>query len=880
VLVGEAGAGKSSLALSMVQEGQYEPPDSTHGMRFWSLPLEQDSSDSFLSRTRREVVLWDLGGQREYRLVHQLFMRNSTVALMIMEPRRGERAIEEVEGWNRHLLAQDHERKTRKILVGTKVDTPESPVNRVALEELVQRLEFETYVLTSAKERLGIRKLKTALEKAIDWGSLTKVSRPELFQRILERIQQLRDSGRVMLRFSELKMALEREMGEAFELDALQAVIDHLTHQGRVADTRMGGGTRILILEVEQIERYAGSLIVAARENLQRVPAIEVGRLFSPNMEFPGIKPEERLPEDQELPVLNCVIELLIESGLCLRHQGLLVFPWLFQPTHSEAGADFSHAISLHYDFFGPIDNIYASLISALAFSQRFGSMRLWENRAEFGDPGKDSSGVRRVCSSSQRARGIAQLEVYFDDGTDEKMRDLFVNFVEQHLSDLGVEFLERLSITCVCGKVFSQDALRLRLSEGKTHIGCEACDRRTLLTQGAQQSRERNPALVWEVQALRTTIRERRIQTAAEVKVIMSSENNVRQLQHTPIRILHLSDLHIGAKDDPISLLEPLAADLRNREYGLGVERLDYLVISGDVTNRATPEEFAVAYAFVSDLIRSFGLTAQRCIIVPGNHDLSWDTDNIYTWKNKRQVDVLQLEPESFRETGDGYLIRNDVRYPERFKNFSDHFYHPLTQRPYPLAPQEQCLSFLFTEERLQFLAMNSAWKIDEYFPDRSSISEQALAWGLTAADHELARAQEDGRLARDAKVLRLAVWHHPITGNEKIRDDAFMERLQSSFRLCLHGHVHEARAELNNYPDPQRRIHVVGAGSFGAPTHQRPESVPRLYNLLEVQRDLQHVRVHTRSRRKHGGAWDGWAVWTGKERGEKRSFYDVPLP
>jgi hypothetical protein len=35
---------------------------------------------------------------------------------------------------------------------------------------------------------------------------------------------------------------------------------------------------------------------------------------------------------------------------------------------------------------------------------------------------------------------------------------------------------------------------------------------------------------------------------------------------------------------------------------------------------------------------------------------------------------------------------------------------------------------------------------------------------------------------LPPEARVLRLAVWHHPVTGNGKIQDTAFMERL-----LCM---------------------------------------------------------------------------------------------
>ncbi len=871
VLVGEGRVGKSCLALRMVQD-QYEELDSTHGMRFWSMPAESLPPDSSAAKTWREIILWDLGGQSEYQLVHQLFLRDSTAALMVMEPGRGERALEEIEGWNRRLLAQTGERSIRRLLVGAKVDSSESPVNRPALEALVHRLGFDSYVLTSAKTGHGISELKAALARVIDWDSIEKVSRPKLFQRMRELIQRLREAKRVALSFSELEVELRRELGSDFNPEALRAVVGHLSRQGRVADTRMAGGTRVLILEVEQLERYAGSLIVAARDNPYGVPAIEVAKVLSPRMKFPRIKDEERLREDQELPVLNCVIELLIEHGLCLRHEGLLIFPSLFQPTHSESGADFSHTISLQYDFFGPIDNIYASLVTSLALSQHFGPMRLWENRAEFGHAGKDSSGVRRVQSRSQGARGFARLDVYFDEGTDLKTRDLFVSFIERHLREHGVELRERLALTCVCGKVFSEETVRKRLTKEKTDIGCESCDRRIPLTLS-------KPELDQQIQMLSTSINAQRKQTVTAVKVTMSEEPHVRPSQETPIRILHLSDLHVGVEDDPISLLQPLVADLHEKNEWLGVERLDYLVVSGDITNRASPQEFEKAYRFVSGLIDEFGLTAQRCIIVPGNHDLDWNVP-AYRWVNKRDINTSKLGPGTYLDAGPGYLVRDDAKYPERFKNFSEHFYHRLTQKPYPLAPEEQCIPFLFSDDGLQFLAMNSSWEIDEHFRNRSSISERALSRGLAAADQELARARADGKLAKDARVLRFAVWHHPITGNEKIQADAFMGQLrQAEVRLCLHGHVHEERADLLNYLDPKRSIHVIGGGSFGAPTHERPESVPRLYNLLEVQRDLRQVQVHTRSRRNQSGAWEGWAVWPAGARGVRRSSYDVTL-
>jgi WD40 repeat protein/GTPase SAR1 family protein/3',5'-cyclic AMP phosphodiesterase CpdA len=873
VLVGEGRAGKSSLALRLA-EARYEELPSTHGMRLWSLDAAKLSAEPSSSE-RREIILWDMGGQDEYRLVHQLFFRHTSVALMVMEPGRGKAALDEIEGWDRRLSAQAGENSAlRKLLVGSKLDDEFAPQDRPAIEQLVQRSQFESYVLTSARMGRGIQELKAALARAIDWDSLASISQPESFQRIRDTLQRLRESGRVAIPLLELEQELRKTDTTAAEPETLRAAVEHLARQGLVADTRLADGTRMLVLELEQVERYANSLIVAARENPHGVPAVEVAA-FSRLATLPRIRPEERLRRDQEVIILDCVVEMLLQHGLCLRHQGLLVFPSLFPP--AMPGAGLTHAVSLSYEFSGPVDNIYASLITAIAMSHGFGAMRLWEDRAEFGQAGQDTVGIRCIQAAEQQARGTARLELYFDPETPESKRELFVSYVDMHLRNQNVELVERLAITCACGHTFPEQVVRQRMNQGAQDIGCPACDRRTLLTPGAEQAREKDPQLPSKLRGLRVDMRDQRTQSVVETKMSMM-EAQAPAPQNTPIRILHLSDLHIGADTDPKTLLQPLVADLYDSEE-LALERLDYLVLSGDITNRAAPGEFEKAREFVSELIKEFGLTSERCVIVPGNHDLDWNNEG-YDWKPKRQVDVQRLKPGSWCEQGAGYLVRDEARYPERFRHFSEHFYHPLLQREYPLPAEQQCIPFLSAELRLQFLAMNSSWEIDEYFRERSSIHDGALSRGLEAAEQQLKRARDAKQLAADAKVLRLAVWHHPITGNEKMQQDAFLGRLrQAGVRLCLHGHVHEDRADLVNYLDPRKQLHIVGAGSFGAPTHDRPESVPRLYNLLEVARGHSSVRVHTRALRRGGGAWEGWAIWPSPERGQRRTYYEFKL-
>jgi hypothetical protein len=247
-----------------------------------------------------------------------------------------------------------------------------------------------------------------------------------------------------------------------------------------------------------------------------------------------------------------------------------------------------------------------------------------------------------------------------------------------------------------------------------------------------------------------------------------------------------------------------------------------------------------------------------------------------VYAWKQKRKVEPNSLKEGRYVEQGDGFLIRDDSKYSARFDDFAK-FYHSLTQQQYPLNIEDQGLSFLFEDTKIQFLALNSAWEIDEFHRERSSVNSTALSNGLMKADAQIKQAREDKRLAVDAGILRIAVWHHPITGSEKIIDNSFVDRLrQADFKLCLHGHVHEARTDLVSYLH-QRKLYTIGAGSFGASFKDRPESTPRLYNVLEIARDHSSVRVHTRCLLKDGGAWRGWAAWPGASATELRTYYEI---
>ena len=881
VLVGESNVGKSCLALRLA-ENRYEEQGTTHGMRRWNITWEQLNPGATLPPSeKRDVFLWDLGGQNEYRLIHQLFLHDTTLAFVLFDPTRGRTAREEVEGWSKRLEKQLHGRTSTKFLVGAKLDQDNTTIDRAAIDRLLKNCGFKNYFTTSAKTGGGIPDLRKAIAQALDWTFLAKTSRPALFQRIRDEIGQSVKKGDVVILYSELERLVRNENRADFDSKAVNTVVEQLAMQGVITDARLASGDRALVLQISEVERYGGSLVIAARDNARGVPAIEEKEIASPTMSFPGIDEDKRLPRLKERIVLECVVQLFLEHGICLRHEGLLIFPSLFQPTESDRKRIGTHSAAVYYDFSGAIDNIYSSLVAQIAISNRFGRMRLWDDRAEFEPIGE---GVYGLCKVERRG-GFAHLDVYFNGNISEEVRALFMNFIDNHLRQQGVEIYEHIEATCVCGYIFPEEVIRMRIADESHDIGCPTCDRRVEISKGVQQARESDPDLDKKTWALRTVIEKKKKEIVQEAKKVFA-QRDVRKQGTDRLRILHISDLHMTDDVNPIAMLQPLIADLRDRtegngeEIGWGFEQLDYLVVSGDLTNRALPQEFENARVFISGLIEHFQLTAERCIIVPGNHDLSWD-EPVYKWSGRRPKDVEKLAQGTYVEQPKILGLRDNNHYRLRFKNFSEYFYHPLIQKEYPLAFSEQCIPFLFPENRIQFLAMNSCWEIDEFFPSRSSIHPDSLSYGIAEADNQIEEAKKKRLLPFNASVLRVATWHHPVSGNEKMRNDSFLDRLrQAGVKLCLHGHIHEELTDVNQYLQPVRRIFLTGAGSFGAPAHARPESIPRLYNVLLIAPNHKRVWIHTRCLRKDGGAWEGWAVWPGSVSTERRTYYEIEIP
>ncbi|MCE5200688.1 MAG: metallophosphoesterase [Armatimonadota bacterium] len=328
-------------------------------------------------------------------------------------------------------------------------------------------------------------------------------------------------------------------------------------------------------------------------------------------------------------------------------------------------------------------------------------------------------------------------------------------------------------------------------------------------------------------------------------------------------VRILHLSDLHFQSSSDLDTVLLPLINDLN--EIGGGI---DAVVITGDFTDHASPEEFDKAKIFVVCLLQNLRLQPSSCVIVPGNHDVYWDPEVYRPTVTKPS----NINDEHYVIDDRVILKRDDEKYPARFDNFSTYLYEPLFGLPYQHEFEDQCIPYIIPNTDIQILAANSVWQIDNYYPDRAGIHLTALLRGLRNAEVQ----------AVNMAIFRICVFHDPATGNDKMPDETYLEHLgKARIRLCLHGDIHEDRNDLVNPIESRKSIWVVGVGAFGASASARPESTPRIYNILEISADRANVKVHSRSCGKSGGAWEPHCIWPSADGNPsvRQAYYDISI-
>jgi hypothetical protein len=350
-------------------------------------------------------------------------------------------------------------------------------------------------------------------------------------------------------------------------------------------------------------------------------------------------------------------------------------------------------------------------------------------------------------------------------------------------------------------------------------------------------------------------------------------------------VKILHLSDLHVTHDGRELNQLWGRA---RPAVAGL---RFDFVVISGDLTQRAAPSEYAKLKRFLEAEIEPLvvGDRAEvktRVVISPGNHDVDWTAEVFDTLALANAQSELaeqwfadgQWRPETqpFRiKTGmyghtSAFQIRAD-HYQERFAAvqafLTDYYAGKLVapHRPFALVDPRggngDWQAHVFPELHVALLGFNSCYRNDRYWHG-AQIHEDAIT---EARDHV-------DRFDHSRNFLRIGVWHHGLESHRSRPDRLTFENLTalvtSGIKVGFHGHVHKSHTQLHRFITDD--FALVSTGTLGAAAEDRPDAVANQFSIVDLHRNRLRVEVYES---------EGLGAYSAREDRRRFMYFDLDV-
>ncbi|MBM3333535.1 metallophosphoesterase [Candidatus Sumerlaeota bacterium] len=297
---------------------------------------------------------------------------------------------------------------------------------------------------------------------------------------------------------------------------------------------------------------------------------------------------------------------------------------------------------------------------------------------------------------------------------------------------------------------------------------------------------------------------------------------------QSGEFRITHLSDPHIGTAQSAfrqrlrsligkshsrnLSNFQAVLRDMANME-------IDHVVITGDLTNAAKPEEFKTVKAILADFVQPDRLT-----VVPGNHDISY-----------RRV------KRAYRTKG----------CPRKLWQFVHHFWEVFPSRYPPefgLAAKEQ---FPFVKVLAGGEVVLIGLDTTGNLPTKIGLLN-SFGWVGRAQMNELRALLKSPRMRDKIKIV--AMHHHPMIVPVATMFDSFKYMFQSKelldllyesgVDLILHGHKHHPFCwQSRTFRDHD--LTVICAGPPNA--YDSAKSALLVYNIYSIED--RRITVHYRS-------------------------------
>lgn len=250
-------------------------------------------------------------------------------------------------------------------------------------------------------------------------------------------------------------------------------------------------------------------------------------------------------------------------------------------------------------------------------------------------------------------------------------------------------------------------------------------------------------------------------------------------------------------------SLADALFRALKGRTIGL-------IVVTGDLTFVGSQEEYEEAHTFFTRLLGLFNLSSDHLVIIPGNHDIQWGTEDVYD-----DAAVVKAAPTKAKE--------NYRKFYREFFHHEPSAYLAMGRRfllPSGLTLEICALNSSSLNTGKNFLAGMGRIEPESFAEVKNGLgwaNERTLALRILAVHHHLALTENLEESSGYSHGFGIAV------------DAVKIQRLAAAHgvQLALHGHKHRAfiwRSSIYELPEQPTRQHkhgdlsIIGGGSAGS--------------------------------------------------------------
>ncbi|OPX76428.1 MAG: WD domain, G-beta repeat [Methanosaeta sp. PtaB.Bin018] len=488
VLVGDSGVGKTCLGWRLAH-GNYKEHSSTHGQQFWLLKqLSKQRNDG----AQCEAVLWDLAGQDDYRLTNLLFLDDADMTLMLFDPTRID-TLSGVEFWLKQLnvgASPFGEMQTMLIAAGSDFDRGTPQLTQKELDAFCKQHSISTYLPTSAKYGEGIEELIQQMQARIQWNDKPATITTETFKQIKDFVLNLKEDSRrleVILTPEELRQRLEKtDHTWKFSDDEMLTAIGHLANHGYVTRLKTSQGELRILLAPELLNNLAASFVLEARRNQKGLGSLEEQKLLSSEYTFPEL---EKLTEAEKDVLIDSTVVLFLEHNISFRQidplngRAYLVFPELINLKKPLIKDDAPTEEGAAYTVSGAVENVYASLVVLMGYTQTFTRTSQWRDHARY------EVWTGHVCGFRQEAERYGELDfvLYFGVNTPASVRTLFQSLFENFLERHNLTVRRYDPVVCSKGHTLNRAIVRQKMSSRVEFAFCSDCGEKIMLPKADQ---------------------------------------------------------------------------------------------------------------------------------------------------------------------------------------------------------------------------------------------------------------------------------------------------------------------------------------------------------------------------------------------------------